>query len=473
MPICYELAEILRASFMKFYSLVFMLVCILSCTKIQTLSTKIGGDSSLINVFLSIEKQTQVPAELLMAMSYHETRFKTIEPTGPYFWQIPQIHGRFGVMGLSGNQLRQSILITMSQTEQNIYHAAILLRSNLDNTARIPTKEQWIDAAVKTTNYESYEAKKLYRDNLKTYVENGFYGFDDSGHILFVLPERDEHVFEHQKNDNVSMIQPDFNKAVFIPASSKNYLLQYKETNPKTVIVIHSTEGSYTSAIHWFQNPNAETSAHYLVNSNGQIYQFVKNADIAWHVGVDNFYTIGIEHEGRLAYPETWFSKNMYRASAQLVRHLAKELKIPIDRHHILGHYEICSKKDLLCADSYQFDQCHFDPGCGWDWEYYFELLQDDEALSRKGTLSGVLYYYQHPQRVVANISVEITHVESNTTQVVSSDLHGFWSSEVLEGRYQVRIKNAKTDEFFERVKVSENKETTLFIELPSSFQRP
>src|SRR5919109_2557997 len=60
----------------------------------------------------------------------------------------------------------------------------------------------------------------------------------------------------------------------WIPAASTNY--DVGRIAQIRMIVIHETGGSYTSAIHWFQNPYAITSAHYLVTAwTGQIIQFV------------------------------------------------------------------------------------------------------------------------------------------------------------------------------------------------------
>jgi hypothetical protein len=86
-----------------------------------------------------------------------------------------------------------------------------------------------------------------------------------------------------------------------------------RRATPDT-IVIHVTEGSAESVISWFNNPEAEVSAHYMVEKDGTIVAFVHEDDEAWAQGrVDhptaavvrerptvnpNAYCISIEHEG-------------------------------------------------------------------------------------------------------------------------------------------------------------------------------
>ena len=92
-----------------------------------------------------------------------------------------------------------------------------------------------------------------------------------------------------------------------------------------THVTIHTAEGSYAGTICGFQNCSAQVSAHYVVrSSDGQITQMVLEKDKAWHVGSENSYTVGIEHEGYMSAPSTWFTDAMYNASALLTRTSAR-----------------------------------------------------------------------------------------------------------------------------------------------------
>lgn len=137
-------------------------------------------------------------------------------------------------------------------------------------------------------------------------------------------------------------------------------------------IVIHDTEIAYNTTLQAFQRPVSAVSAHYVVRANdGQVAQMVRNKNVAWHAGnwYFNIHAIGIEHEGVAIEGATWYSENMYRASAALVRHLAALYHIPLDRAHIIGHDEIPGPTPA------QQPGMHWDPGPFWDWAHYMKLL--------------------------------------------------------------------------------------------------
>ncbi|MCR6486957.1 N-acetylmuramoyl-L-alanine amidase [Amycolatopsis sp. OK19-0408] len=144
-------------------------------------------------------------------------------------------------------------------------------------------------------------------------------------------------------------------------------------------IVIHDTEsvpGSgaspYDQAIATFRKPASGSSAHYVIrSSDGQVTQMVPTKDVAWHAGnwTMNEHSIGIEHEGIAAEGGTWYTEQMYQASANLVKYLAAKYDIPLDREHILGHEDISRERTA------NFSAAHWDPGPYWDWNHYLDLL--------------------------------------------------------------------------------------------------
>src|SRR5438132_1032687 len=161
----------------------------------------------------------------------------------------------------------------------------------------------------------------------------------------------------------------------WIPAASSNY--DVGRTAAITTIVIHETDGSYTSARNWFTNPRSRVSAHYLIRAwDGAITQFVAETDTAFHARSANPWTIGIEHEFWPRYG-IWHTDAQYRASAQLVCAIARRYNIPTDRDHIVGHNELPGND-------------HSDPGPYWNWTYYMSLVRScseprAQALSRGG----------------------------------------------------------------------------------------
>lgn len=136
---------------------------------------------------------------------------------------------------------------------------------------------------------------------------------------------------------------------------SPNYKLG-RGTHRPTAIVIHIAEGSAAAVDSWFKNPASSVSAHYLVTKAGDVHQYVREEDQAWHAGrVDhptwtgiiagvnpNLYTIGIEHEGQDA--DAW-PDAMYERSARLLAEIHCRWSIPLDRAFVVGHREIYSLK--------------------------------------------------------------------------------------------------------------------------------
>ena len=154
-------------------------------------------------------------------------------------------------------------------------------------------------------------------------------------------------------------------------------------------IYIHSTEGSYDSAISAFQDPTYEVSANYVIrSSDGAITQMVPNEDVSWGIGNwnMNMHGINIEHEGMAAQGSTWYTEAMYQSSATLVRWLAGKYHIPLDREHIIGHDNV-----MRLPAAKQAAQ-HWDPGPFWDWNHYMDLIQGkpDAWAATSSTLAGL-----------------------------------------------------------------------------------
>ena len=149
-----------------------------------------------------------------------------------------------------------------------------------------------------------------------------------------------------------------------IQKKSPNFWVGRKGYRPEGV-VIHIMDGTLIGTDSWFANPSSQVSAHYGIGKNGEVHQYVQENDSAWHAGrVDaplwklikpnvnpNLYTIGIEHEGR---PNDVWTDSMKQSSATLIREICQRWQIPVDRNHIVGHFEIFSKKPNCPASNKQ-----------------------------------------------------------------------------------------------------------------------
>ena len=197
---------------------------------------------------------------------------------------------------------------------------------------------------------------------------------------------------------------PDYPNAVFNAAASCNYTIGRGGTTISAVTV-HYTQGTYAGAIAWFQNCSAKASAHYVIRSiDGQVTQMVLEADKAWHVGVANSYTIGIEHEayGDIA---SYFTMNMYQSSANLVKNICSR-RSNINPHrvfyrdtlddgtvlnygvHSLGGATACTQ---IRGHQHYPSQTHTDPGPYWNWNLYYKLINDNPTVTILTSQTGVL----------------------------------------------------------------------------------
>ena len=136
-------------------------------------------------------------------------------------------------------------------------------------------------------------------------------------------------------------------------------------------ICLHVSEGARGSVLGWFANPASDASAHYLVNKDGTVWQFVREEDTAWANGAvnapdrtigwlddclrraqnPNRLTISIETERRWWEPLTdaQYAALVALARAILDRHglvAARETVIPhaaidsVDRAHCPGNLD-------------------------------------------------------------------------------------------------------------------------------------
>ncbi|GAA3398987.1 N-acetylmuramoyl-L-alanine amidase [Streptomyces roseoviridis] len=136
-------------------------------------------------------------------------------------------------------------------------------------------------------------------------------------------------------------------------------------------IVIHDTEASWDTTLKLVQDPAYVSWQYSLRSSDGHIAQHVPLKDVGWHAGnwFVNAKSVGLEHEGFLTSPDSWYTEAMYRTSARLVRYLAKRYGIPLDRQHVLGHDNVPGTVASTIRGM------HTDPGPYWDWAHYFKLL--------------------------------------------------------------------------------------------------
>lgn len=159
-------------------------------------------------------------------------------------------------------------------------------------------------------------------------------------------------------------LSPSSERPLLAPAHPQNY--GDRRASPIDMIVLHTTEGSFESAVAWFADEEAHASAHYVVAHDGRVALCVAESSCAWHCGNGpyNRRSIGIEIEGHSDDPHT-FSGAGWPALIMLVGDIAKRHGIPLDRLHIIGHAEVPDPRvpGLLGGVNH-----HTDPGPFFPW---------------------------------------------------------------------------------------------------------
>jgi hypothetical protein len=315
-----------------------------------------------------------VPVQILMAVGYVESHWEQ-RPNRP------SIDGGFGIMHLvdgSGKSLERVAALTglsaaslRDNASANIEGGAALLSDishKLNNTKTTQIDlTTWYAAVAQSSGADDATVRDGYASQVFDVIREGRSAALSTGETVTLAPSP---IGDIKSSGRIAPSSEDYPPALWVPANANNFSSGRQGTAPDTII-IHDTEGSYSSAISWFQNPNSGVSAHYVIrSSDGQITQMVREADTAYHAGnwSYNLRAIGVEHEG-YEDQQGWYTEAMYQASSGLVRYMANRWSIKKDRAHIIGHYQVPGTT-------------HTDPGPYWDWTHYMALVRRDDARS-------------------------------------------------------------------------------------------
>ncbi|MFD2718518.1 N-acetylmuramoyl-L-alanine amidase [Hymenobacter monticola] len=163
-----------------------------------------------------------------------------------------------------------------------------------------------------------------------------------------------------------------------------------------THYAIHTVQGTYAGCISWFKNCSANVSAHYVVrSSDGQITQMVTEANKAWHIGSENPYTIGTEHEGYVD-DASWYTSAMYSSSAALARDIVGSGYGISGLRTFYGAATTGTFSTGACVKikGHQHfpNQTHTDPGVNWNWEKFYTLINNAPTVTSLTAASGTVY---------------------------------------------------------------------------------
>ena len=365
-------------------------------------ATRIGS-GSVNQAFEEAAREFGVPISLLKAICYMEGRLSNNGGS-------PSIDNGYGCMHLIQNSrgdlldhAARALGVSAHQLKldlpTNIRGGAALLRDDalqLSRTHSLPTRlSDWYGALAVSSHATTRSAALMYAGAVYTLLAQGFSAQADDGETITLVPQNVQpDTLSATAVQGINKLPSgckldqnvDYPQAVDCLVSAhtfdcnqtpKNASCTYEDAQRPTdyaidQIVIHDIEGTAQSSLNVFQNPKTAASVHYIIDSDGTIYQVVREKDIAYHAGNYwyNQHSIGIEHAGVDATGYRWYNASEYLASAKLTAYLLKKYNLPLNHEQIVSHATIPSPSATSLPN-------HVDPGPYWLWDYYLKLIHE------------------------------------------------------------------------------------------------
>ena len=368
--------------------------------------------SSQVNpAFDQAAQESGVPASLLKAICYMEGRLSNHGGS-------PSIDQGYGCMHLVKNKhtnildkAAKELNVSSDQLKidiaANIRGGAAILRDEalqLSSNSRLPASlSDWYGAVAAYSHATTSSTATMYADAVYTLLNKGFTATSETGETVTLAPEKvsANKATAHSvkaattlptgctndgKTDYPGAVDCILDPTVFdCNVVSATAPCTYESANrpqdlPVNFVVIHDIEGSAQAGLNVFQDVNSGVSIHYIVDTDGTVYQILHDTDIGYHVG--NYWynqrSIGIEHAGFDATGFQWYNAAEYLGSAKLVAYLLKKYNIPLDREHLVSHGTVPSP-------ALPYAPNHVDPGPYWLWTYYMELVHKQGVPFSKG----------------------------------------------------------------------------------------
>jgi hypothetical protein len=350
-----------------------------------------AGPAAIAGAARAAQHRFGVPASLLEAICYLEGHLSD-------HGGAPSSDGGYGCMDLA----RNSHLDTLDQAAKllgvpvwslrrsqrlNIAGAAAVLRADaisLSPAHRAPARlGGWYGAVAKYSGAE-HDIAVMYANEVYRILRRGLTARAPSGEVVRIAPTavtpdtataRDVTVRPDLPANCTTNPGTDYPSAYncIVPTSyaGTTYDTASRPSDlPLLAITIHDTEENLDNTIATFWNESNGVSVHYVVDTDGTVYQCLHEKDVAFQNG--NFWynqrTIGIEHVGVDATGYQWYNATEYLGSAKLVAYLLTKYNIPLDHEHVMSH-------GTTPSPTLGTSPNHVDPGPYWLWDYYLGLI--------------------------------------------------------------------------------------------------
>ncbi|HZR40087.1 MAG TPA: N-acetylmuramoyl-L-alanine amidase [Ktedonobacteraceae bacterium] len=366
-----------------------------------------GGSANW--AFNQASKESGVPMSILKALCYMEGHLSNHRGTASRdngygcMHLVKNMHGdtldsAAHDLGVSEDQLKRDLATNIRGGAAILRDEALQLASNHLLPAYLA---DWYGALAAYSHASTKSVARMYADEVYRLLEIGFTAMTDTGELVSLPAQAVQPNVTTAAGVKTASTLPngcsndgktDYPGAIdcIVPSSfdcntvTGNNPCTYESANRPgdlaiDFVTIHDIEGTVQDAFNAFQDINSSVSIHYVVDTDGTVYQLLREKDIAYHAGNYwyNQHAIGIEHAGFDATGFLWYNAAEYMGSARLVAYLLKKYRLPPDHDHVVGHGTIPSP-----AAKYRPN--HVDPGPYWLWDYYFWLIWQDLAFNMK-----------------------------------------------------------------------------------------
>src|SRR5215472_1677202 len=304
-----------------------------------------AGRGTIAGAAEAAQQRFGVPASLLEAICYLEGHLSdhggAPSSAGGYGCMDLARNSHLDTLGQAAKLLGVPVLSVRRSQALNIAGAAAVLRADaiaLSRTHQVPaTLGGWYGAVAKYSG-AAHDIAVMYANEVYRILRHGLTATAPTGEVVRIKPARVTPDIAAAARLRSTPALPancttspgtDYSPAYncIVPASyaGVTYDTASRPADlPLLAITIHDTEETLDNTIATFWNESNGVSIHYVVDTDGTVYQCLNEKNVAFQNG--NFWynqrTIGIEHVGVDATGYQWYNAAEYLGSAKLIAHL-------------------------------------------------------------------------------------------------------------------------------------------------------
>jgi len=375
----------------------FITACSTACSGTGDGEAQRGSVGAVASALSSSAAHARVPRDLLLAIAKVEDGLMIpaqrlhldIDNEVPAAGPLQLRHGKLDTLRRGAELTGVTELELRTHADLALEAGALVLAELGANThARADDLSSWSEALQEMSGFADEARRQQYAHQVFATLARGgrFEARDGETVVLPQHPLPAALTIDALQKLHVLGDSAQFPGAEWIPTSCAGKCTSGRGGKKVEVIVIHDTEGNWNASVATLQNDPGK-SAHYIIDVDGRLAQFVTEETTAWHAGNFDYNqrSIGIEHVGYATKP---FAEAEYAASAKLVDHLATKYGVPRDRTHVIGHDQIPNGDRVAstsppCAGSPK--ECRADLNCGgagnhndpgiWEWPTFMARL--------------------------------------------------------------------------------------------------